>query len=177
MGSKIAVFDADAEVRQLLTTDQIKSKLERSFGAEVFASEGEVDRSALRELVFADAGKRKLLEEIIHPSVLLRCQEFGANLEEREPAPVLAVYEIPLLYESDFPVPRDADLVVGASKAVQVRRLTEYRGLDANMAEKIIDAQMPMTEKMQRADFVLWNDGAESELHEQITLFLDAIGG
>jgi len=75
---------------------------------------------------------------------------------------------VPLLYEASFPLERDFDLVVAASGSTQMKRLSEVRKLELNLARKIIEAQMPLHEKIIRGDVVVWNDGDISSLEVQI---------
>jgi dephospho-CoA kinase len=59
------------------------------------------------------------------------------------------------------------DLVVASSRATQLSRLSRKRGINNELAERIIDSQMMLEEKMKRADLVIWNDGTEDALREQ----------
>lgn len=170
-----AFFSADAAVHVLLTTEAIKTKVSQVFGDGVVSADGEIDRGALRKVVFRDESLRRKLERMIHPEVQTMAikAESGA-LEDRKR---YLVYEIPLLYEVESPVRRQADLVVAASRQVQENRLIELRGLPKEIIEQIFKAQMPIEQKMARADYVIWNDGSEAELEEQVMKFAALIEG
>ncbi len=161
-------FSADAAVHELLTSSAIKTKVSEVFGDGVFTDDGEIDRKALRRVVFQDDDLRRKLEGILHPEVQALAGK--AELAARENRKHFLVYEIPLLYEVDSPVRRQADVVVAATKRVQRDRLVERRGLEPEVIEQIFQAQMPIEQKIARADHVIWNDGSESELEEQVIL-------
>lgn len=166
-----AFFSADEAVHELLTKDGIKSRVSEVFGGGILSTDGEIDRGKLREIVFRDEPLRKQLEGILHPEVRTMGRDFEAACRSNRKQ--FLVSEIPLLYEVESDLVRDHDLVVAASEEVQQRRMAEERGLDSAIIDKLIKAQMPLTEKMARADFVIWNDGDRSELEEQVMLFID----
>ena len=168
-----AVFSADSAVHVLLTTETIKTKVSEVFGDGVVGADGEIDRGALRKVAFRDDSLRRKLEALIHPEV--QTMAMKAESDAIEGRKRFLVYEIPLLYEVDSPVRRQCDLVVAASRQIQENRLIELRGLQKELIEHIFTAQMPLEEKMARADHVIWNDGSEAELGEQVMKFADLI--
>ena len=163
-------FSADEAVHELLTKAGIKSRVSEVFGSGILSTDGEIDRGKLREIVFRDESLRKQLEGILHPEV----RTMGSDFEtaSREDRKQFLVSEIPLLYEIESDMARDCDLVVAASEEVQQKRLAEERGLEPAIIDKLIRAQMPLPEKMARADFVIWNDGGRAQLEEQVLLFV-----
>jgi len=165
-GEKASFFSADRAVHELLTRPEIKTKLQTVFGGVIFDDAGDVDRGRLRQVVFRDPLLRRKLEEILHPEVFKAGQEaYSLAIESRRN---LLVYEIPLLYEVDSKHERDFDLVVAASEEVQRLRMAEKRGLEPEMIENLLKSQMSVSEKVRRADLVIWNDGTETELEEQV---------
>ena len=167
-GDTAAFFSADASVHELLTTSRIKTKLSEVFGNAIFDAAGEVDRGKLRQIVFRDPLLRRKLEQIIHPEVFEAGKE--AHAFAKESRSLLFVYEIPLLYEVESQRERDFDVVVAASEETQRLRMAEKRGLEPEIIDNLLKAQMPIDEKVRRADFVIWNDGSEAELEEQVFL-------
>ncbi len=163
-----AVFSCDDEVRRLLDTPAVLAALEREFGPEAVAEVAGVRRAHrawLREQVFAGEGERARLEALLHPGVLAalevargRAEAAGCNL---------FLAEVPLYYEIGATVSADLVLVVASSRAVQVRRLMESRGLDEPIIEKMLRAQWPIEAKVDRADVVIWNDGCRAALEAQ----------
>jgi dephospho-CoA kinase len=163
-----AVFSCDDEVRRLLDTAPVLAALEREFGPEAVAGAADgrrANRAWLREQVFAGQAERVRLEALLHPAVLAaletarrRAEAAGCNL---------FLAEVPLHYEIGATVSADLVLVVASSRAVQVRRLMESRGLDEPIIEKMLRAQWPIEAKVDRADVVIWNDGCRAALEAQ----------
>jgi len=151
-----------------LTRPSIKTKLTEVFGRAVFDGAGDVDRGMLRRIVFRDPPLRRKLEQILHPEVFVAGQEaLSLAIESKRD---LLVYEIPLLYEAESKQKRDLDLVVASSEETQRLRLAEKRGLDPEIIDNLLKSQTPVLEKALRADLVIWNDGTETELEEQVFL-------
>lgn len=134
----------------------------REFGTGVLGPDGELDRGALRRLVFADPGARARLEAIVHPEVArLRAEEEARA--EREGVAVV-VNDIPLLFEVGLEGAFDLVVLVDAPTEVRLARLVEQRGLEEGEARRMIEAQLPATEKRGRSDYVIENAGTVAEL-------------
>ena len=165
-GGTSVFISCDEEVRGLLATPGVREEigdLGRSFGAELMSGDG-LDRKQLRELLFENSDFRGKVESILHPLVLDRVL---AQSKTWSDLVRISIIEVPLLYEVDFPLDRDIDLVVASSRSTQMKRLCHDRGLDAPVAERIIGTQIPIEEKMRKADIVVWNDGAIDALLAQ----------
>jgi dephospho-CoA kinase len=156
-------LDADALVRDhVLTEARVKEELRQRFGAEVLAADGTVNRARLGERVFSDDAARLWLEELIHPVLFdLWRAAFAA-----EPAIAWAV-EVPLLFEKNLENWFDFTVCVACSRAQQLARL-EQRGLPRALAEPRISKQLPLAQKIEQADFVLWNEGSAEFLQDQV---------
>jgi dephospho-CoA kinase len=124
-----------------------------------------VNRPKLGNIVFADEKKRELLNRIIHPVVEKMWTDHITKLE-REGTARIAVVAIPLLYEVATEKQFDCVVVVGCSGPTQLARLTR-KGLSKVQARARIHAQWPLQIKMDRADFVIWNDGLLGVLLQQ----------
>lgn len=172
---RIAVFDCDASVHELLTTSPIIGSLIEVFGEGILSSDGQINRENLRELVFDDTPQRRKLEAILHPEVLNSGREARTEAAQQPLPPEFFVYEVPLLYEVEFPIERDADIVVAASRKIQEQRLKEDRMLSNEMIDNMISSQISIERKIDRADMVVWNDGPEHALHEQACLAIGAL--
>lgn len=137
----------------------------RTFGIEILNDDETVNRRKLGEIVFADESKRLALNRIIHPVVH---QMWTAEMEkaERQGNAEVAVVAIPLLYEVAAEASFDCVVVVGCSEQTQLARLAK-KGLDETSARARIRAQWPLQKKMDKADFVIWNDGSLPVLAEQ----------
>ena len=170
---KLEIFDCDAVVYRLLKTDlKVAAALSQIFGIHVLDGLGRVDRQFLRERVFQDETARFQLESILHPRVRQEC------LDSRETAVTrgaeLFVADVPLLFEKGFDFGQTGVLVVASSRSTQIQRIKVRNGLDDSMIESILAAQLPVQEKMSRADVVFWNEGPPSVLKSQIRRFAQA---
>ena len=161
------VFDADFEVRALLEQDRrVRDEVKRHFGSGVFGSDGRPDRGRIREIVFADSEKRRILEEILHPAIR---QAWASRAEEvaREIPTLYYIVDIPLLYETKAEDVFDRVVVVACSAETQMKRLLEIRNLSRETAGGIIASQWDLSEKVKAADHVVWNDGGKQQLRAQ----------
>ena len=144
-----------------------------SFGKEVLAADGSLDRSILRKLVFREPEARARLEGILHPLILARRERWMA---EREGEGIrLAVAEIPLLFEVGLEGEFDVVVLVDAPYSERLRRLLEDRGLEEEEAKRMMDAQMPSEKKRVRAHFVVDNAGSKEELEIRALALLDLL--
>jgi dephospho-CoA kinase len=166
-----AFFDSDAEVHDLLTKPEVIGTVEASLGQNLTSADGSLNRSRLRELVFEQPDRRKTLEGILHPLVRAACL---ASQQQARASGGAAYFlaDVPLLYESNFPLQRDLDVVVACGPATQRSRLMARSGFAPDLAERILAAQLPIAEKMDRADTVLWNGGEPESLRRQTEHFL-----
>jgi dephospho-CoA kinase len=160
----IPVIDADESSRVVVAPGQpgLEQVVQR-FGPGVLSAEGELDRRALRNLIFADPGKRRDLEAILHP--LIR-----ADMERRAAGAVGAylVMAIPLLVESAARDRVDRILVVDADEAAQLERLTARDSVSLEQARAILAAQASRESRLKAADDVLVNSGTVAQLREAV---------
>ena len=153
------VLDADRVSRDLVTPGSpALARIVRAFGKELLRPDGSLDRAALGAIVFADAGKRRVLEGILHPLILDEIDRRVAELERIDPRG-LAVVEAALILELGRQDEFDALVVVWAEEAQQLQRMMQRDKLDAGEARRRIAAQMPLAEKRRRARFVVDNSG------------------
>lgn len=157
------LIDADAIVRELQRPGQeVFARLLRRFGTGILDSDGTLDRSALRRLMLRDAAAKADLEAIVHPAV--RARQVELITEARQRGDPIIVVDIPLLFEVGDPAAYDAVVVVDAPMTLRRHRLMEHRGLTADEADNLIASQMPATQKRERADIVIDNDGSRAAL-------------
>jgi dephospho-CoA kinase len=121
--------------------------------------DGDIDRKALAEIVFADPSARADLEAIIHPRVRELFNEVVADLEADE----TLVYEIPLLVESNAAANFDLVITVEADLEMRKERLRK-RGMFISEIERRIAAQASREERVAQADHIITNDGDEDAL-------------
>jgi dephospho-CoA kinase len=162
--SSTKFFNADEAVHVLLGISEVKREIRAEFGKHVISRDGDLNRDHLRAIIFGDANKRRALERILHPRI--RCQ-WKIEAKSYRNSPNFFFADIPLLYESGGETLCDRVVVVGCSEKVQLRRLKKRVSITAAEARKMIESQMPLKEKMRRADHVIWNNGYRAALIEQ----------
>jgi dephospho-CoA kinase len=152
------VIDADELAREVvLPGEPALAEVAQRFGEDMMKPDGTLDRTRLGAVVFADPEARRDLEGITHPRITVLMQERIARALGG-PAPLIAV-DIPLLYENDRESLFEGVLLVYAPREVQIRRLAERNGLDAEAGAQRLAAQMPIDEKRDRATWVIDNSG------------------
>jgi dephospho-CoA kinase len=165
-------FDADAMARELTKQDKnVRAEIRRTFGDAVFDENEELNRDELRAIVFRAPEKRRQLEQILHPPIR---RYWSREAEKHCQSNQYFFADIPLLYETGGEKLCDRIVVVACSKEIQMQRLMQRTGLNRDAAEEIITAQMPLSEKVKLADYVIWNNGPESVLAEQAEFLTDS---
>ncbi len=157
-------FDADEAAHALMTRPEVEKQIRCEFGAQVFSSAGDLNRTKLRAIVFADATKKRVLERILHPRIR---RQWRAQAKRHRNSPDFFFADIPLLYETGGETLCDRVVVVACSDKVQLARLAERMSIKNAEAEQMIRSQMPLQEKIARADHVVWNEGIRARLMEQ----------
>jgi dephospho-CoA kinase len=143
------------------------------FGPSVLRPTGELDRPRLAAIVFSDTEARRTLDSIVHPLVRKLATERFAELAER--GEQLACYEVPLLYEVGLERTFTPVVVVDAPDALRRPRLAARDSLNEAALDARIAAQMPLSEKVKRADYVIENDGSLAELDERSDAVFDTL--
>lgn len=164
-------FDADRAARELADKDpEVRELIAREFGPSSYSAKGSLNREAIRTIVFADAEKKRALEQILHPRIR---RQWSLEAEGCRNSTRLFFADIPLLYETGGETLCDRVAVVACSPGVQLERLVARTGLERGAAEQMILSQMPLTEKISRADHVVWNNGGVEILAEQARLLVE----
>jgi len=170
---RAVVFDCDAAVHRHLAEERVGREIIDRLGPGV-AEDGRLSRRKLREVVFGDPGRRRMLEEVVHPLVREECLELMREHAKAGKSP-LFVADIPLLFESGFEIGHERSLLVATTRETQKARLAARSGYDDALAEAVLAAQTPIGEKMALADVVFWNEGPEEVLRRQILRFLQTL--
>ena len=157
-------FDADEAAHALLTRPEVQKQIRREFGALVFSSAGDLNRTKLRAIVFADATKKRALERILHPRIR---RQWRAEAKGHRNSLKFFFADIPLLYETGGESLCDRVVVVACSQKVQLARLRKRMSIKSADAEQMINSQMSLEEKIRHADHVVWNNGVRASLMEQ----------
>ena len=167
----IAVFDADAVVRQLQGPGgRLVERIGELFPGTVRC--GTLDRECLAHIVLGDPAKLASLEQIVHPAVREARERFIA---EHPGAPAL-VFEIPPLFETGGAKEFDKVVVVSAPREVQRGRVLARPGMTAARFDSILARQMPDEEKRRQADFVIDTGSDLSTTESQVADILACLG-
>jgi dephospho-CoA kinase len=162
-----AIVDADALARQATDDPQVLAAIAQQLGSELVRG-GQLDRAATARRVFANPEARRRLNSIVHPWVRrAMAAQVATLLASPEPPPVI-ILDIPLLYESGLEPTVDAVIVVNASLERRIERVTARGLLSADEVRARNAAQLPLAEKVARADFVVDNEGDLARLAAQI---------
>jgi dephospho-CoA kinase len=164
-------FNADQAAHELVELDpDARKELVAEFGREIFSRDGRLIRERLRAVVFKNAAKRRALEQILHPRIR---RQWSAEVETHRRSLDFFFADIPLLYETGGETLCDRVVVVACSPGIQLARLLLRKGITRGAAKKMIKSQMPLEEKITRANHVVWNNGERSVLAEQTKLLVD----
>lgn len=166
-----ATISSDAVVHELLAGEELRDLLVERFGHRV-APRGEVDRSAVAEVVFADDDARGWLEGQLWPRVGERITAWREQLRGRPRPPRAAVVEVPLLFEAGMEAGFDATVAIVAADPVREGRAAArgHAGVESRARR-----QLPQGEKARRADYVVENDGDLPELERKMSQVLDEV--
>jgi len=163
----VPTIDADILARETVAPgtpgfEAVKGR----FGQAILDATGALDRRKLGDIVFADAQARRDLEAIIHPAVVAAIDRWFMRLEGA--AAGFAIADIPLLFETGREHQYDIIIVTACEMQTQIRRLMARDRITEADARQRISAQLPIDEKVRRADYVIRTDGMVAEQNAQV---------
>jgi dephospho-CoA kinase len=172
----VPTIDSDALAREAVApgSPAFRAIVER-FGADVLLPDGSLDRRALGARVFPDPTARQDLEAIVHPFVRQRTEQWFAALDPA--VHPFAVADIPLLYETGRDRDFDAVIVTACDPATQLERVIARDQLTRADAQARIAAQLPIEDKVRRADYIIRTDGSNEATDRRIRQVLAALAG
>jgi dephospho-CoA kinase len=160
------VIDADQLARETIAGGTEGFDLVvAAFGGGVVRPDGELDRVALADRIFADPERKAALEAIVHPRV---ARLFSDRVEAYRDTDRIVVYVTPLLVEVGLAPAFDVVVVVTASPHLRVSRVASERGLDPEDVRRRMAAQATDAHRAEVADILLDNDGTLRELEAQV---------
>ena len=159
----IVIVDADLASRVIVTPGQpALTEIAETFGQEYIQHDGQLNRAALRELVFTDDSKRQQLEAITHPRIR---EELARQMDAADSAYV--VLSSPLLLESGQSSMVDLSVVVDVPENTQIERTMARDNNARQLIEGIMAAQLDRDTRISRADIVINNSGSLDELYQR----------
>jgi dephospho-CoA kinase len=163
----VPTIDADTLARDVVAagTPGLKAVISR-FGQGVLDDTGVLDRRKLGSIVFSDPLARRDLEEIIHPAVKNAIDTWFESLGDAPPG--FAIADIPLLYETGRHREFDAVIVTACDPTTQLTRIMARDGISEAEARARIAAQLPIDEKVRRANHVIRTDGSFAETNRLV---------
>lgn len=170
LGADTMSLDAVAR-RALLRGAAAYRAVVRAFGPGVLDARGEIDRRALGRLVFGDLKARRRLERLTHPAII---RQMRRRIKAQRRG--VLVVDAPLLYEAALEREFHMTMVVAASRGRRLARLRRRDGLPKAQLRLRMAAQLPLRDKVRRADVVLDNDGSREELRRKIREYHKAFG-
>ncbi len=169
---RCVVFDADECVAELYEKIPVLEALSEHVGTNLQLENGGLDRGKLRHLLFSDQSIKSKVQQLIHPLVRKECLA-RRDMAAKVMGVTSFIADVPLLFEGGFDFGQEANLVVAVSRETQVQRLTMRNGFDAATVQAILEAQLPIQTKQDRADIVFWNEGPLTMLQSQIKKFIE----
>ncbi|PLX54337.1 MAG: dephospho-CoA kinase, partial [Desulfobacteraceae bacterium] len=163
----VKVISADEMARDAVAPgSKALAKIIRFFGEKVVLSDGTLNRKILRRMITDDDDARLNLERFLHHEITELIQK-NVVCAEKEGCQIVVI-EVPLLFELDMKERFDRVVVVSADKELRVKRLMERDQTSRDAAENLINVQMPDEEKVDRADYVVWNESSMEKLVESV---------
>jgi dephospho-CoA kinase len=161
------VIDADTLARQLSDTDPVIVKaIKEEFGKEMYGDDGHLQRKKLAAIVFKDREQLEKLNGIIHPRVISAVERQLATLQEA--GEKIVVVEAALHYEVHWNEAMDLMVVVNAPLEKRIAWVMQRDGVDKAAVEQRLANQMPLEEKVKRANYVVENTGDLTLLDKEV---------
>ena len=173
--SGIPVHDADAAVHQLLTPGgEAVGPIIDLFGSSVGSDATGIDRKALGDIVFGQPDRRKALEAVLHPMVQQHRDRFLAD--HRRAGTAIVVLDVPLLFETGGDSLCDHVIVVYARQETMRARALTRDGMTVKKFDAVVNTQMPVGDKLRRADLALDSDLLPDQTQQCLYDWLTTLG-
>lgn len=170
----LPVVDADAIAALVVEPGQpALAEIAKTFGTDVIKDDGTLDRKKLGAIVFSDSEALAQLNAITHPAIY---EEMHRQIDQAEAqGHEIVILDIPLLFESHNQIGANQVMVVSVPTDLQLERLMARNQLTKVEAQQRIDAQLPLAEKVERADYVIDNAGSPAETYAQVDAILQQL--
>ena len=163
----LVTLDCDEIARQVVEPGQAAyGQVVKAFGSKAVAPDGTLDRPALRRMIVSTKGSREKLESILHPVIIketVRQMDDAVHLKQKSCA-----VEVPLLFELGMEHIFDAVVAVTAGHSTLIDRIAARDGVDRESAQKLLSLQMPQSQKVQKADYVIENKGRPDDVFKSV---------
>jgi dephospho-CoA kinase len=161
----IPMVDADEAARAVVAPGKPALRdLVHVFGSQILLEDGKLNRPRLAALIFMDPKKRCALDQIIEGYLMM---EINTRLKKAVEGHSLVGFDAALIIEKGHEKEYRPLVVVAATPEVQLQRLQSRDGFNEAEAKARLEAQLPISEKVKLADYVIWNNGTVEELEKQ----------
>jgi dephospho-CoA kinase len=164
----VSTLDADEIVDSLFRRKKILEKIRQLMGDSVFHDSGSLNKKKVAEVIFRNTRLRRSVEDALHPFVFEKIKDF---LEKMNINDKILIVAVPLVYERAYEDKFDETIVVHTTEETALHRLG-MKGVSRRDALLRLKTQMPIEEKMRRADFLITNDGTLNETKVQVEKLL-----
>jgi dephospho-CoA kinase len=163
----VPVIDADLIAREIVGVGQAAlGEIVAQFGGQALQGDGSLDRAWLRQAVFGDSQRLQQLESILHPRI--RKEILRRMVDYQLANTPYIIVDVPLLFEKGYEQIFDRVLVIDCLPDQQRDRVKQRDGSDVAVIDSIIQAQVPRSERLQRADDILENSGSLADFNDEI---------
>lgn len=162
------VIDSDELAHQILFEPDVIKKLVDNFGISII-NEGIIERKRLGDIIFNDPKKLLITNEIIHPRVKALIRNALEIYKDEE----MIFVDVPLLFEIKMEEDFQYVIVVYINEKLQLTRLMKRDNIEERYAKIKMSHQIPLSEKVKRADFIINNEGSRLQTENQV---LDLLG-
>ncbi len=164
------VLDADVTAKELIDKNKnVQKELIKEFGTDIIDASEKIDKKKLARVAFQDEDQQQRLNYVVHPHIHNAIDKrFDKTFKENKYS--LFIVDAALIYESGYDAHLDYVIVVTAQLKHRMERALQRKTLSRDEILKRIDFQWPEEEKTSAADYVIYNDGTEEDLKNQITI-------
>ncbi len=144
------------------------------FGKNILTPDNDIDRAKLKEIVFSDKEKLSILESIVHPAIKNYEKKKVSEIKGKNNSAIIITHAA-LIIEKETYKRFDGVIVIYVSKEKQKKRLLKRDEMTEELADKIINSQMPIEEKLKYADFIINNDSTFENLKKEVERIFENI--
>lgn len=157
------IIDADIKAKEISQREEVVSEMKNIFGNKILNENGKIDRNKIKEIVFSDKEKLKMLNNLIHPKVMEEFKKIKENTDKND----IIIFDIPLLFETGMDKMCDKIMLVFVDINTQIKRMIERDNITEELAVKIINSQMSLDEKLKKSEIHIENNGTLENLREK----------
>lgn len=159
----VEIIDADIKAKEISQREDVVSEMKNIFGNKILNENGKIDRNKIKEIVFSDKEKLKMLNNLIHPKVMEEFKKIKENADKND----IIIFDIPLLFETGMDKMCDKIMLVFVDINTQIKRMIERDNITEELAVKIINSQMSLGEKLKKSEIHIENNGTLENLREK----------